>query len=92
MWIIQCDIFLVMGDKSSGVVPLNKHCGNLYPVYTGNKKMQHSCGVTYSIALSYQFQNFGKPIAITLNIILFEFNESRVDLCGHIIKLYIYIA
>ena len=22
-----------------------------------NKKMQHSCGVTYSIALSYQFQN-----------------------------------
>ena len=21
-----------------------------------NKKMQHSCGVTYSIALSYQFQ------------------------------------
>ena len=22
-----------------------------------NKKMQHSCGVTYSIALSYLFQN-----------------------------------
>ena len=22
-----------------------------------NKKMQHSCGVTYSIALSYHFQN-----------------------------------
>ena len=22
-----------------------------------NKKMQHSCGVTHSIALSYQFQN-----------------------------------
>ena len=22
-----------------------------------NKKMQHSCGVTYSIALAYQFQN-----------------------------------
>ena len=25
--------------------------------YTLNKKMQHSCGVPYSIALSYQFQN-----------------------------------
>ena len=25
--------------------------------YHINKKMQHSCGVTHSIALSYQFQN-----------------------------------
>ena len=25
--------------------------------HTANKKMQHSCGVTYSIALAYQFQN-----------------------------------
>ena len=25
--------------------------------FIGNKKMQHGCGVTYSIALSYQFQN-----------------------------------
>ena len=50
--------------------------------------MQHSCGVTYSIALSYQFQNttiFGKPISITLNIISYEFIESRVY--GHNIKL-----
>ena len=53
-----------------------------------NKKMHHSCGVTYSIALSYQFQKkhyFGKPISITLNIILYEFIESRVY--GHTIKL-----
>ena len=53
-----------------------------------NKKMQHSCGVPYSIALSYQFQNnnyFCKPIAITLNIILCEFIISRVY--GHTIKL-----
>ena len=28
-----------------------------YNKYKHNKKMQHSCGVTYSIALSYQFQN-----------------------------------
>ena len=45
--------------------------------------MQHSCGVTYSIALSYQFQNTTimvnlEPISITLNIILYEFIESRV--------------
>ena len=57
-----------------------------------NKKMQHSCGVTHSIALSYQFQNrpynyFGKPISIrpTLNIILYEVIKSRVY--GHNIKL-----
>ena len=33
---------------------MNKGTINLY---RDNKKMQHSCGVTYSIALSYQFQN-----------------------------------
>ena len=53
------------------------------PLVRGNKKMQHSCGVTYSIALSYQFQNTTilvklEPISITLNIILYEFMESRV--------------
>ena len=44
--------------------------------------MQHSCGVTYSIALSYQFQN--TTISITI-IISYEFIESRVY--GHTIKL-----
>ena len=46
--------------------------------------MQHSCVVTYSIALSYQFQNttFGKPISIPLNIILYEFIEFREGYMG----------
>ena len=39
--------------------------------HSNNKKMQHSCVVTYSIALSYQFQN--TTISITLNIIIYEF-------------------
>ena len=44
-----------------------------------NKKMQHSCGVTYSIALSYQFQNnFGKPISITLHYNYIKYNFIRV--------------
>ena len=34
----------------------------------GNKKMQHSCGDTYSIALSYQFQN------TTILVNLFQFH------------------
>ena len=57
-----------------------------------NKKMQYNCGVPYSIALSYQLQNKTifvnrNPIAITLNIILYEFNVSRVGLNGHTINL-----
>ena len=47
--------------------------------YYHNKKMQHSCGVTYSIALSYQFQNnFGKPISITLHYNYIKYNLIRV--------------
>ena len=33
-----------------------------------NKKMQHSCGVTYSIASSYQFQN------TTILVNIFQFH------------------
>ena len=46
--------------------------------------MQHSCGVPYSIALSYQFQNatFCKHIEITLTIILYEFIVSKVGYRG----------
>ena len=41
--------------------------------------MQHSCRVTYSIALSYQFQNnFGKPISITLHYNYIKYNFIRV--------------
>ena len=56
-----------------------------------NKKMQHSCGVTHSIALIIisvpKYKYFGKPISIrpTLNIILYEVIKSRVY--GHNIKL-----
>ena len=49
-----------------------------------NKKMQHICWVTYSIALSYQFQNTTILVNL-LNIILYEFIESRVY--WHTIKL-----
>ena len=50
-----------------------------------NKKMQHSSGVTYSIALSYQFPKYNyldKPISFRLNTILYEFIESRVAYMG----------
>ena len=42
-----------------------------------NKKMQHSCGVSYSIAVSFK-DYFCKPMPFTLNIILYKFNVSRV--------------
>ena len=48
-------ILLAMAKASGAIfdqiilLPVNK---NIF-----NKKMQHSCGVTHSIALSYQFQN-----------------------------------
>ena len=39
--------------------------------------MQHSCRVTHSIALSYQFQNTTISIRPTLNIVLYEVIKSN---------------